>query len=505
MGKIKSAICLVLATLIIAALSFICFVSLPAGDGVSKFDPVVTWIDKDANLGVEFGASGSYYGGGYTATYFPQGVISARAYEDNKNDKTGDEQVEYANRYVQVGGLCFDSEEITVENGKVTDEAFIANFAAAKQRLIDRYKAMNIENIRIETVDEYAVRVFVPQSPETANAYTSLFAIFGYMGDFEVLYGADEASATTVLPARPTESIGQYVDGASSAADATGANFVAIRFTDEGKTRLASKTADIESSGVLIFKIGKDTVISLTIDSAVSDNTIYVSNPSSPFSKEAAQALAVLIDSEAKSTEPIPDGTFSVSYDNVVSTRAIYGDSALMYLYIAFGVCFVLMMVFFFVRYGLLGFVHMYTYLAFLLVTILCMWGISFVSLSTGTFAAVLIASLLLSASQALVYENVHKEYKTGKTIAASVKNGYKKTFWHIFDAHIVVAALSFIVYGIGITQLSAFAFMLGLATVFSGICALGLGRFFWAIMMSFTDKKARFCNFKRVEVEEND
>ena len=156
--------------------------------------------------------------------------------------------------------------------------------------------------------------------------------------------------------------------------------------------------------------------------------------------------------------------------------RALYGDSALVYMYIAFGVLFVAMMVFFFVRYGLLGFVHLYTYLLFLLVTLLCMWSLSFITISTGTFAAVLLASVLLSASQAIVYENARKEYAAGKTVAAAVKNAYKKCFWHIFDLHIVVAGVSFITYAIALTQLSGFAFMLGLCTLFSGICALAVG-----------------------------
>ena len=89
--------------------------------------------------------------------------------------------------------------------------------------------------------------------------------------------------------------------------------------------------------------------------------------------------------------------------------------------------------------------------------------------------------------------------------MTAAVKNAYKSTFWHVFDLHVVVAGVSFITYAISLGGLSGFAFVLGLASLFSGICALALGRFMWAIMMRFTNKQGKFCHFKRKEVEEDE
>ncbi len=510
MGKVKSAICLALATLIIAALSFICFVALPAGGGsITQFDPVVTWIDKDANLGVEYGANDSYRGGGYLATLYPEGVISAAEFRDNLNSmQEGKEKTEYAERYTQIGNLCFDAEENLDAEGKVTEE-FVNKFNYAKDRLTERYERMNIEGFRLDVADGYALRVFVPQAASTAGAYASTFSLFANMGDLEVQFGSDEASATTALPATG-KSIGEYVKGASTATDGAGTHYVVINFTSAGQERLAARTADVASSGsgTLFFKVGENTVISLSITSAVEDDSLYISNPSSPFSAEAAEALAILIDTTANAATPasdVYDGDFSLNLDSVVTMRALYGDSALVYMYIAFGVLFVLMMAFFFVRYGLLGFVHLYTYLFFLLVTLLCMWSLSFITVSAYTFAAVLLASLLLSASQAFVYERARKEYVAGKTMSAAVKNAYKSTFWHIFDLHIVVAGVSFITYAIALTHLSGFAFMLGLCSLFSGISVLAIGRFMWMIMMRFTTKQGKFCNFKRKEVEDDE
>ena len=509
MGKVTSAICLALATVIIAALSFICFVALPArGGSITQFDPVVTWIDKDANLGVEYGANDSYRGGGYLATFYPEGVISATEYEDNlASMQEGKEKDEYAERYTKLGSLCFETKDNIGTDGNVSEQ-LVTKFNYAKDRLIERYERMQIDGLRVDVADDYALRVFVPQAPSSLSAYTATFSLFSYMGDLEVQYGADESSATTALPAAGKR-IGDYVKGASTATDGSGTHIVIIKFTAEGKERLASRTADAASNGgTLLFKVGENTVISLPVSAAIEEDRLYISNPSSPFTAEYAKALAILIDSTAHAQTPasdVYDGAFSLHVDSVVTMRALYGDSALIYMYIAFGVLFVLMMAFFFVRYGLLGFVHLYTYMFFLLVTLLCMWSVPFVTVSTGTYAAVLLASLLLSASQVFVYERARKEYAAGKTMMAAVKNAYKSTFWHVFDLHVVVVGVSFLTYAIALAQLSGFAFVLGLASLFSGICALALGRFMWAIMMRFTNKQGKFCNFKRKEVEDDE
>ena len=483
---------------------------MPAGGGsITQFDPVVTWIDKDANLGVEYGANDAYRGGGYLATFYPEGVISATEYDDNlaSMQKGSKEYDEYKSKYAQVGNLYYDEKENLDAEGKVSEE-FAAKFNYAKERLVERYERMHIEDLRIDIADDYILRVFVPQASSSLTAYTATFSLFSNMGDLEVLYGTsdDVAAATTVLPAAG-KSIGDYVKSATTMTDGAGTHYVVVNFTSAGKDRLASRTADAATNGgYLFFKVGEGTVISLPISSPIENAQLPISSTS--FTTEYVKALAILIDSTANAkvaASDVYEGSFSLHVDSVVTMRALYGDSALIYMYIAFGVLFVLMMVFFFVRYGLLGFVHLYTYMFFLLVTLLCMWSVPFVTVSTGTYAAVLLASLLLSASQVFVYERARKEYASGKTMTAAVKNAYKSTFWHVFDLHVVVAGVSFITYAISLGGLSGFAFVLGLASLFSGICALALGRFMWAIMMRFTNKQGKFCHFKRKEVEEDE
>ena len=87
--------------------------------------------------------------------------------------------------------------------------------------------------------------------------------------------------------------------------------------------------------------------------------------------------------------------------------------------------------------------------------------------------------------------------------MTSSVKTGYKKCFWKLFDLHIVVALIAFLVYAIALTGLQTAAFVLGLGTLFSGVATLLVNRFGWAVMMGTSKQPGKFCNFKREEVED--
>ncbi|MDE5896324.1 MAG: hypothetical protein K2H43_00755, partial [Clostridia bacterium] len=229
-------------------------------------------------------------------------------------------------------------------------------------------------------------------------------------------------------------------------------------------------------------------------------DTLYISGS---YSEESAAICTRAINTALKNENA--ENTLELTLGDSVLHEAGYGANALYGLYIAYGVCFVAMAVFFLIRYRLLAFAHLYSYLIFLFVMILCVWSIPLTYISTETFLAFMLASLVFCASNVLVFEKARGEFALGKTMTSSVKTAYKRSLWSLVDLHLVLAALSFITFGIGLTNLSVFALVLGLGTVFSGLATIGLTRFMWAIMMSFTPNKGKFCNFKREEVEDDD
>lgn len=530
MGKIKSAVFIAFYTLLVAVLGFVCLVSFSYGeDGIHKFDSIVNIMEKDADLGGFYGYSSefdnraeNYLGGGYVAVYYPEGVITKEDYDKNVEgynaaiaeynrqieaetdpvkkaklqkslENTKEDLDAYKEDYVACGTALYLNREDVCGGGEQPTDDFKAEFDKALSTVTERYSRLKADGVRVDKLDGYTIRVFLPEAMESEAVAMTYFS---YTGELTVQYGSDEASAETIMPARSNRTIADYVSSVYSMTQ-NGSSFVAIEFTADGEEIMTEKTADAaENSSTLYVKVGSNTVISLSVTAPLTD-TLYISSES--YTSESATAVATLLSTSIQGTED--DIAFTIG--GTYRTGANYGDNALIYMYIAFGVFFVLMMAFFFIRYHLLGFVHLYTYLLFFFASILCVWSIPFLKLSVEVFAAFMLTSVLLGFGNAFSFECARKEYALGKTISTSVKLGYKKCFWQLFDLNIVLCAAGFIGFGIALTNLSSFLFTLGLLSLFSGVCTLAVNRFMWATMMSFTAKKGAFCNFKREEVED--
>ena len=519
MGKIKSAICLTLLSLMIAAMCFFCTMTFRL-NAIETFHSTTGMTSKDITLGAYLDDD-TYLGGGYSAMYYPEGVISANEYErdltalkavydeileekgeDSQKTKDAEKQVkDYEKQFPEAlsfGGLRLDS-EIASKDGKTVTDEFKEKVNKIFRIMKERYEALHVDGIKLEVVSDYAMRVTLPQSYKSRN-----FALqyLSYTGEVTVSYGTDVESATVIFPENRHDAvIGDYVKGFSSRTGADGTSFVSIHFTPEGREIIKTTTeeADNGDSHKLFFKVGDETPLQFSVSSQVDQATMYISGG---YTGETARATAILMDSALK--EGVKDD-LSVSFSDMVQIPATYGENALTLLYVAFAVCVVAMAAFFFARYGLLGFAHVFTYLLFLFAMLLCIWAIPFLHISVGTALGLLLASVVFCVSNAMPYEYARKEYALGRTMTASVKSAYKKSFWHVFDLHAILAAFAFIVYGIALTGLASFAFVFGLGIGFSALCSLLVGRLVWASMIAYTPKKGAFCRFKREEVEEND
>lgn len=535
MGKVKSALFLTLVTILILGLGFMSAVSFDYG-GYLGFRSFLASTQKDALIGnsltldkdaqgeyVTTGTGAAYIGGGYTVVYYPEGVLSSDAYEDELEarravldalgEDASDEEREdaqeavdeYLNGYAKQGSLYFklgtygaedtDKQGVAAKEGDAVtvDEAFDAAFWAAVSQLKARVSELGYKNSRVDIRDGYTVEIYLPALKDS-SAQAGMFTSLGYVGEFDLRYGSDEDSAESITFAEG-ETIHDYVKSAYYISNG-GTPSVAVRFTKAGREAVKTWTADASGSTYVYFFVGDSPIIALTASQQIDQGTLYISGSyTAPWAKSVALAIDTALNGEAT------DLNFSAG--EVYSQQAQFGDLALTLLYVAFGILAAAMLVFFFVRYHRLGFVQLYAFLIQLLLMIVLVWGIPFLYIGIETILAVLFGTALLAFSDIAVFEAVRKEYAQGKTIATCVKNGYKKCFWGIFDAHIAIALISFVTYFIALGELAAFAFTLGLATVLSGLISLAVGRFHWATMMSFAKDKGKFCNFKREELED--
>lgn len=482
MGKVKSAICLTLITLIIAVLCVACTVSFSVPGTVKEYHSVVSIISKNAS-----------YGNGFLAVYYPDGVISAEEYESTVEDYGSDQagREKYQAKYSAYNDAIYlEKESVLTDDEQSVKDEFKQSFASAVKALKERFEALGADGARLEICDDYTVRVIMPSSDDRAS---SALSYFGYTGAFRVAYGT---TSDVVIE----ENAGDYVKSVSSRT-AQDTSYVVIEFTKAGRELIKQTTAAAaESSSTLYFMVGENTLINLSVSTQIDQDALYISGS---YTGATAETTSVVLNQALNGTQTDLALTLGTarSYENG------FGANTMTFIYIGFGALIVVMALFFLIRYHALGVAHIYAYLAYLISMTLCLAFIPIPTFGAGALAAFALTSALLCYGNAAAFEAVKKEYAFGKTMTSSVKTGYKKCFWQIFDLHIVIALAAFLTFAVALTQLRTFAFLLGIGTLFSGVCVLGVTRFLWAITMSFTraDKRGGFCNFKRTEADDDE
>ena len=269
MSKKKSVVLLVIYTLLIAALCFICTVSFSYGtDNLYTFSSVMRMMEKDADLGIAYGANadaGTYLGGGYSAVYYPEGVISAKEFDDNTDGMSEDEAAQYAADYVRYpdenGSVYLEKGVACDDNGAVLD-SFRTAFDAALATVTARYAGLRADGARVESVGDYAIGVFLPAMMD--GEYTAI-SVFAYTGELSIRAGSDEASATDVFTIRPGQTIRDYVKKITSR---SAGDTAYVEFTNRYTYREALKTATAgaaDTAVTLFFNVGETNVIQLSV------------------------------------------------------------------------------------------------------------------------------------------------------------------------------------------------------------------------------------------------
>ncbi len=489
MSKKKSAICLTLITLVIAVLCIVCFVSFPCGE-IYYYNSLLSLTDKSADLGEYLIGETDYVGGAYSVVYYPDGVVSSREYDETVGDMDEDERKEYEDKYVSYanGAIYLEKETVCAAGSDEVSESFQEDFDNLVSLLKTRYEALRVSDMTLEIRDGYTVQVTLPQYMDEAAV---AFQYLAYTGEFSVSFGSDETSAEQIIPSqkgkiRPTD---YYVESASVRTQSDTV-YLLIKFTEEGQEAIADATVD--GSGYLYFYVGDNLILSLTVSETIDQETLYISGT---YTEKSAAIVAALIDS-AISYGDSDDMTLELG--NISFQHAQAGENALLYVYIAVGALSLIMLVYFFLRYRRLAFAHLYSYLTFVIVMTLCYWAVSAFYVGVGTIIAFAVTALLLCVSNAVSFEYARKEYATGKTMTFSVKSGYRKCTWSLFDLHLALVILGLLVYWIALTELSVFGLALAFGAFFSGVCSLLFNRFLWHIMMVFAKDQGKFCHFKR-------
>ncbi len=541
MSKAKSVVMTTLISIVIVLLCLMCVVpefTIPFRvNGIwTKYNSVVSVISYGSDLG-----------GGYSAVYYPEGVVSAETYntkveylQDNLDEKlaeagaTKDTYVEgtddsvdkalydyndYVKKYVAYTSDKFDAikgvtdaavymeiNEVCAETaagaGKyVVKDEFKTNFETAIKAISKRFDKKNLSSLSVAVKDGCTVEVKIPYTVDDPD---TLFTQMGYTGNF-MLKANEEVSTRPLLNPFGDTKLTDYFKGASSIAQGD-KGVVQIDLTSQGQKTIYDLTNTLrenETDATLYFYVGENQVIGLGLsneDDGIDTRSLLISGDS--LTAETAQNVAIVINSCIKDGAITMDMSAGATLDYKVGT----GDMATLAIYIVLAAVMLGMFVFSIIRYRGLGVAHILGFLSFLICMLMFVAFLPGMLLSASGVFAVVVTGVMTVLFNYYIFENIRKEFATGKTLTTAVKAGYKNVLAPVLDTHILLLIVAFVLMLASVGELVVFSYVFLLGVLMSGINNLLLTRFYAFSMRGLLDrsKQYKFYGFKR-EVMEDD
>lgn len=493
MGKIKSAI---ITALVVAAILVLAFFSLfswtvPGSNGVKRYNSFISSIHMGGDLTGEA-----------SAVLYPEGVLSAKDYEDGIPDDEA-KRGEYIATYENFGSVYVEKEAL--EDG---EQAFKDKVSADAGILSARFGEKGYSSYSVAVQDGFTIKVTVPtnftysaytqadasaRSDET-TAITRTVRFLSYGGELTLTNEEVGKAGLNNILTPLNDDVSTYFKSVKKVSR-SGSHAIKVNLTKEGRkafSEFTPKVAAASNDKNIGFKIGDKVLISLPIDSAITEKSFYISVSGGG---EVAEDYAITLSSVAKGN------ALSLNYNpdddiGIVYLTPTLGEHAAIYLGVILLLAVVGAIAFSIVRYKKLGLVNTVMIAIYSLAIIVAMLLIEIQLTVAVAFAAVLGLALMCGSNFAL-FEAVRKETKKGKTMQSAVKSGYKSVLTAILDMHVILIVVALMIALICKGELAACGLVVFIASVASYIL-YWFTRFMWFVVSSPVKDKFRFCGFKR-------
>ena len=480
MGKKKSVALIVIMVIVLVGLTFLSVASFPLSSPY-HFKPLLGNIRLSTDLG-----------GGYYTVYYPEGVISQEEYDLLVNSETDSDAAE---TYTKHKGVYY-SDEIAGDDGSVS-ESFLEEFDIAFRALQERFESKNYPGYSVKLQDDYTIRVEVPYTDESAST------LFDTLGSDGGAYFADESGNELM------RLDSDYVRGTSVGIGTDGSYGVIFDFTSEGQDAFADVTTELMSSSsssssstttsaTLALYVGDTALLQTSISSVLNQASVFVGGGFD--TPQAVETITSLVNS-VLDEEMVFD--LQLEAPQYYEFGPTMGANAGLIVAIVFGVLTLVMAVYSIIRYRGMGLAHVFGFITFALLMILCLSLIETVVLNMAGVLAILATATLLCGFDWYAFKNIADEFATGKTLTASIKAGYKKSLALTIDVHVVLFLAALILYFAATGAVFYMATILLFGTALSAACSLGVTRFFFYVFLAQPKNKIAFCNFKREETED--
>lgn len=234
----------------------------------------------------------------------------------------------------------------------------------------------------------------------------------------------------------------QDIDRAQAGVDQDGNYVVYLYFTDAGKAKFATATAELVGSKISIW-MDEQEISAPTVNEAITDGTAYINGMAG---SEEAKSLADKINAGS-----LP---FALTVDNsklqIISPSL--GSDALRVMLIAGSIAFGIVCLLMILRYRLNGVVTSIALLGQLAGTIACISGF-FPNTDSFTLTIPGIAGIILSIGvgvdcNVIASERIRDEFKKGKTIDGAIDSGFKNALSAIVDGNVTIVIVSIVLMG---------------------------------------------------------
>ncbi len=508
MSKVKSAI--ITAFVVIAIIVAAVF-------GVASFNVGAT--QRYNSIAAEIPLGSDYSGYVYT-TIYPEGVISQSDYDAlSEEDKSS---------YQQHGGVY-----VSVENSDYDDidslSAAVANDAGV---LSKRFADRGLSDYSVTVRDGLSITAAVPSaysyseykgnnSSGRSDALSLAANTLGYLladgeltlrtTDTSITLGEDDSSTTydtTRFADEYTDAdiLGDgsatypFVGASENAADYFssvsaysfgGSNVLSFSLTSYGRERMRyiSSIAASSDSQVIYMCVGDTQIIAITCTSTIDSDSMQFSMNTLSAARDAATVL----------NSVVGGGTLSAAYQplgSALSSTAAGGENAALMAFIACIVVLAALCVAAIIKYKKLGGVLS---LSFIILSLVMLYALYILAVQT-TFAVLATCAVLLivfAAANLFTLNEVRAQCKTGKTMQASVKAAYKRTWLGVLDAHVVMLVAAILLATVAIGDAAA----CGLIAVVGTIASYALWwftRLMWHVCSAPQRNKFAFGGFKR-------
>jgi len=179
------------------------------------------------------------------------------------------------------------------------------------------------------------------------------------------------------------------------------------------------------------------------------------------------------------------------------SYEATFGEDAFLYVQIGYAVAIALLIVLLCIMYKMLG-VWASISTLFYSVATLIIFSLAEIEFNSASIVALVVGYMFFIFSHTFMFENFKKEYRNGKKVSTSIKQGFKKSYPIILDIAVLTIICS--IAPVCFTSvLKNFASTLMITTILGVVCTLGLTYGMIDIYLPFaTSKPKKLLSFKR-------